>query len=76
MSDKLMLFNISVTTLAIILAPLIAIQVSKRLERRREARERMLSIFFTLMAYRRYPTHFETVRALNMIDTVFNSKDN
>lgn len=66
-SDGLML-------LAVLLAPLIAVQVQKWLEHHREIREKKLDIFKTLMATRAstiLPSH---VQALNMIDLEFNDK--
>lgn len=60
---------------AILLAPLIAIQVSVFLEAHREKRQRRLNLFRTLMmtrAARLVPDH---VNALNMIDIEFSGAD-
>ena len=60
---------------AVLLAPLIAIQVSVFLETRREKRQRRLNLFRTLMmtrAARLVPDH---VNALNMIDIEFSGTD-
>ena len=60
---------------AVLLAPLIAIQVSVFLEIRREKRQRRLKLFRTLMmtrAARLVPDH---VNALNMIDIEFSGTD-
>ena len=60
---------------AVLLAPLIAIQVSVFLETRREKRQRRMNLFRTLMmtrAARLVPDH---VNALNMIDIEFSGAD-
>lgn len=59
------------TILAIITAPLIAVQVSLYLERRRETKKRRRWIFELLMANRATPLSVDFVRALNMIDVEF-----
>jgi len=56
--------------LAVLIAPLAAIQVQKWLEHHREDRERKLRIFKTLMA-RAVTLSPEHVQALNMIDLEF-----
>jgi len=56
---------------AVLLAPVIAVQVQKWLERKREAQNRKTGIFFTLMANRATPISSEYVQALNMIDVAF-----
>ena len=63
------------TILAILLAPVVALRVSKWLDERRAAKERKMYIFRTLMTTRGAglsPTHVE---ALNMIDVEFHGKD-
>jgi hypothetical protein len=59
-SDGLML-------LAVLFAPLAAVQVQKWLEHHREDRERKLRIFKTLMATRATALSQEHVQALNMM---------
>lgn len=59
------------TILAVLVSPLIAIQVDKWLERRREARSRKLSVFRALMTTRAAPVSATHVEALNMIDIEF-----
>lgn len=59
------------TIAAIILSPLIAVQVEKFLERRRSDKERKLNIFKTLMATRGWALDHRHVEALNMIDLEF-----
>ena len=58
-------------TISVLLAPLIALQVSEILQKRKEARSRRLWIFKTLMATRASRLNFEHVQALNMIDIEF-----
>ena len=60
--------------LAVLLAPLVAVQVQKRLEVFREVRGRKLWIFKTLMATRAATVSPEHVQALNMIDLEFREK--
>ena len=57
--------------LAIILAPIIAIQVQKYFERRKEEKDRKMNVFRTLMTTRANPLHQKHVEALNMIDIEF-----
>lgn len=59
------------TIVAIILAPLLAIQAQKWIEGFNEIRNRKLSIFRTLMSTRTSTVSFEHVQALNMIDIEF-----
>ncbi len=66
-SDSLMI-------LAVLLAPLIAVQVQKWLEHHREIREKKLNIFKTLMATRASTISPSHVQALNMIDLEFDDK--
>ena len=60
--------------LAILLAPVVAIQVSVWLDKRREAEKRKLDIFRSLMATRLTPTYPQHVEALNRIDIEFYGK--
>lgn len=62
------------TILAIIIAPIVAVQVQKKLEVFREERGRKLWIFKTLMATRAATVSAEHVQALNMIDLEFRGK--
>jgi hypothetical protein len=57
--------------IAVLLAPLLAIQTQKYLELRRQARERKLMVFKTLMSTRATPLSAYHVEALNMIDVEF-----
>lgn len=60
--------------LAVLAAPLVAVQVQKLIERSREMRMRKLSIFQTLMATRASRLAPAHVQALNMIDLEFYGK--
>jgi hypothetical protein len=57
--------------IAILLAPLVAIQIQKYMENNREKRNRKMNIFRTLMATRGFPLNPQHVEALNMIDIEF-----
>jgi glutaredoxin len=61
--------------LAVLLAPIIAIQVSTYLEKRRERRLRRFTVFRTLMTARATTLSPVFVEALNMIDVEFYGKD-
>lgn len=56
---------------AVLIAPLLAVQVQKRLEKLRESRGRKMRIFKTLMATRAATVSTDHVQALNMIDLEF-----
>lgn len=62
------------TILAILIAPLMAVQVQKVIEVFREERSRKLRIFKTLMATRGATVSPEHVQALNMIDLEFRGR--
>lgn len=55
------------------LSPLIAVQTTRYLDDRNEARGRKLGVFKTLMATRAYTTSAAHVEALNRIDLEFSS---
>lgn len=63
------------TILAILLAPVFAIQVSVYLDRRREEKYRRMYTFRTLMATRAARLSADHINALNMIDVEFYGKD-
>jgi len=63
------------TILAILLAPLVAIQGSLYLARKREKKERRRQVFNSLMATRASRLSLEHTRTLNMIDVEFYGKD-
>lgn len=56
---------------ATLLSPLIALQVSEWIARRRQAKEEQLRVFKALMATRASPLDRRHVEALNQIDVVF-----
>jgi hypothetical protein len=56
---------------AIVLAPILALQVQERLERKREEKARKLNLFRTLMTTRQSPLDTRHVEALNTIDVEF-----
>lgn len=59
---------------ATIVAPIIAIQITRWLDRRKRDEEQQLSIFRTLMATRATNLDSRHIEALNVIDVVFGSK--
>lgn len=63
--------NELLTILALILGPILAIQVQKFIEKRSEKRVRKMQIFSTLMATRAIPLAPLHVEALNRIDIDF-----
>ncbi|MCA3281836.1 MAG: hypothetical protein ING16_03115 [Roseomonas sp.] len=60
--------------IATLLSPLIAVQVTKWLDRRNQAREEQIKIFKTLMATRGLRLDPRHVESLNLIDIVFSSE--
>jgi hypothetical protein len=57
-----------------LLSPVIAVQVSEFLNRRRQARDEQLRIFRVLMATRASTLDAQHVQSLNSIDVIFNGK--
>lgn len=66
-----MTLNVWLMIAAVLLAPLIAVQVQKYLEVLREKRQKKIGIFQTLMATRAARLSAQHVQALNMIDIEF-----
>jgi hypothetical protein len=60
--------------LAVLLGPIIAVQLTRYLDNKREAQQRKLDIFRTLMATRLYNISWDHVNALNRIDVEFDSR--
>lgn len=60
--------------IAVLMAPIVAVQIQKTLEVFREVRGRRLRVFKTLMATRAASVSPEHVQALNMIDLEFHEK--
>jgi hypothetical protein len=63
------------TIAAIVLGPIIALQLQKKLDTGRDAKNRKLYLFKTLMSYRATPLSPNFVQALNLIDVEFTSGD-
>jgi len=61
--------------IAVLLGPIIAVQLTRYLDNKKEIRERKLWIFKTLMATRASTLSPHHVEALNRIDLEFDSKD-
>jgi hypothetical protein len=61
------------TVVATLLSPLIALQVSELIARRRQKREEQIQIFKTLMATRASSLDQRHVESLNMIDVIFSA---
>lgn len=59
------------TVFAIIIAPILALQIQKFIEDRKEIKARKMQVFRTLMATRAAPLYPQHVEALNMIDIEF-----
>lgn len=60
--------------LAVVLGPILAVQVQKFLDRRKEERDRKLKVFRDLMTTRASTLAFQHVSALNMVGLEFNGK--
>lgn len=60
---------------SVFLGPIIAVQLTRYLDNKKEVRERKLQVFKTLMATRAYTVSWDHVVALNRIDLEFD-KDN
>jgi hypothetical protein len=64
-----------ITIIAIILGPIAALEVQRRLDKGREAKNRKLWIFKTLMSFRATALAPQFVQALNLIDVEFDNKN-
>ena len=60
-----------IMTVAVLLAPLVALQIQKMIEAWKEVRQKKRWIYVTLMTTRHSQLSFDHVRALNMIDLEF-----
>lgn len=60
--------------IAVLLGPVIAVQLTRFVDSKKEERDRKLQIFKTLMATRAYTTSPQHVEALNCIDLEFSAK--
>jgi uncharacterized protein DUF6680 len=61
------------TVIAIVAGPVLALEMQRRLDKGREERNRKLTIFKTLMAYRATSLAPQFVQSLNLIDVEFNA---
>jgi hypothetical protein len=62
---------IALNGIAILLAPIVALQIGGILQRRSDAQKAKLTLFGTLIALRHDTLSVESTRALNLIDAVF-----
>jgi len=60
---------------AVLAGPIIAVQLTRFLDNKREVRERKLDVFKTLMATRAYTVSWDHVVALNRIDLEFDGRN-
>lgn len=63
------------TIIAIVSGPIIALQIQRKLDREREALNRKLWVFKTLMSFRATALAPSFVQALNLIDVEFNGSN-
>jgi len=62
------------TIIAIVLGPILAVQVQKLIERLRDKKQTQRSVFIGLMTFRAQRLSPEFVKALNLIDLAFSGK--
>lgn len=77
--DRKMTNSEIIMTFAVLLAPIIAVQVSQYIDRKRQTKQEKMKLFKTLMSTRATNMEKAHVEALNMIDVAFyssNKKDN
>jgi hypothetical protein len=63
------------TIIAIVVGPIVALDIQRRLDKGREARNRKLWVFKTLMSFRATALSPNFVQALNLIEVEFDSKN-
>lgn len=61
--------------LAVFTGPIVAVQITRRLDEKKEVRERKVNIFKTLMATRAYSVSWDHVMTLNKIDLEFDKSN-
>ena len=61
--------------LAVLVGPIVAVQLTRYLDNNKEVRERKLQVFKTLMATRAYTISWDHVVALNRIDLEFDKNN-
>lgn len=64
-----------IMVVAVLLGPVIAVQLTRHLDNKREIRDRKLQVFKTLMSTRGYSTSMDHVVALNRIDLEFDRRN-
>jgi hypothetical protein len=72
-ADTIALWNILVTFLGVLLAPLVALWIGGILQRRAQRRQEKLALLANLLSVRHTPYTPEAVKPLNMIDAVFST---
>lgn len=60
-----------ISIVAIFLGPVFAVMVGQYLQNRKKKYDAKINLFFTIMSYRYNPVHQDFVRALNLIDVIF-----
>jgi hypothetical protein len=73
MAEKIALWNMLVTSLGVLLAPLVALWIGGILQRRADRRREKLQLLSVLLSVRHTPFTPEAVKPLNMIDAVFST---
>ena len=66
--------TVILTIIAIILGPILSVQISQYLDRKRWDKERKLKVFKDLMSTRSANLSFQHIQGLNMIDVEFDPK--
>jgi hypothetical protein len=70
-----MTINDGLMIAAVLLGPIIAVRLTRRIDENKEKRERKLYVFKTLMSTRSYVTSWDHVKALNLIDLEFDKNN-
>src|SRR4051812_39795697 len=72
-ADIIAVWNIGVTSVGVLLAPLVALWIGGILQHRAQRRQEKLALLGNLLSVRHTPYTPEAVRPLNMIDAVFST---
>ena len=59
------------TILALLLGPVLAVCITRYIDKYREQKQRKMALFRTLMQFRQWPLHTDYVSALNLIEVEF-----
>ena len=70
-SDWILLANAITTTIAVLIAPLIALWIGGKLQKASELKNQKLNILGVLISLRHDPLASDALRSLNLIDAVF-----